>query len=57
MNYPESLFYIFMVDIDSRTNDHEIEIDFQLKYLDKIIKYMTDEYDIKELNSSSFVVN
>ena len=22
-----------------------------------IIKYMTDEYDIKELNSSSFVVN
>lgn len=57
MNYSESLFYIFMVDIDSRTNNHEIEIDFQLKYLDEIIKYMTDEYDIKELNSSSFVVN
>ena len=59
MNYLESLFCILMVDIDSRTNNHEIEIDFQLKYLDEIIKYMTDEYDIKELelNSSSFVVN
>ena len=31
--YPECLLNVNMIDIDSRNNDNEIEIDFRFKYL------------------------
>ncbi len=55
IEYPESLLNVNMIDIDSRNIQNEVEIDFQMKYLDKIIKYMTKEYDIMELNGIEFV--
>ena len=54
INHPESLLSVNMIDIDSRNSGHEIEIDFQFKYLDEIVKYMTNEYDIWELNGVEF---
>lgn len=57
IEYPESLLNVNMIDIDSRNTQNEVEIDFQMKYLDKILKYMTKEYDIMELNLLSFVGN
>ena len=52
--YPESLLNVNMLDIDSRNNDHEIEIDFRLKYLKEILKYMGNEYNIDDLNGVEF---
>ena len=52
--YPECLLNVNMIDIDSRNSNHEIEIDFHLKYLDEMIKYMKNEYDISELNGVEF---
>lgn len=57
IEYPESLLNVNMIDIDSRNTQNEVEIDFQMKYLDKILTYMTKEYDIMELNLLSFVGN
>ena len=53
--YPECLLNVNMIDIDSRNNDNEIEIDFRFKYLDEIVSYMANEYDIYELNGIEFV--
>ena len=53
--YPECLLNVNMIDIDSRNNNNEIEIDFRFKYLDEIVSYMANEYDISELNGVEFV--
>ena len=54
--YPESLLNVNMIDIDSRNNRNEIEIDFRLKYMNEIVNYMNDEYDIDELSGIEFDV-
>ncbi len=55
IDYPESLLNVNMIDIDSRINKNEVEIDFRFKYLDEMMKYMTNEYDINELNGIELV--
>ena len=52
--YSECLLNVNMIDIDSRNSDNEIEIDFRFKYLNEIVKYMTNEYDIYELNEIEY---
>ena len=52
--YPESLLNGNMIDIDSRNHGNEIEVDFRFKYLNEIVKYMNNEYDISELNGIEF---
>ncbi len=52
--YQECLLNVNMIDIDSR-NKNEVEIDFRFKYMDEIIKYMKNEYDISELNGIEFL--
>ena len=54
-NYQESLLNVNMIDIDSRNEKNEVEIDFRFKYLDEIVRYMDNEYDIGELNGIEFV--
>ncbi len=54
-NYPESLLNVNLLDNDSRNNKNEIEIDFQLKCLYKIVEYMKHECDIWKLNGVEFV--
>ena len=54
MKYSECLLNVNMIDLDSRNNDNEIEIDFRFKYLDEIVNYMANEYDIYELNGIEF---
>ena len=54
MKYQGSLLNANMIDLDSRNMKNEIEIDFKFKYLDEIIKYMTNEYDIDKLNGMKF---
>lgn len=54
MSHPESLLNVNLIDIDSRTSNHEIEIDFQLKFYDEILKYMNNDYNINELNGVEF---
>ena len=49
-NNQECLLNVNMIDRDSRNDKNEVEIDFKLKYLDEIIKYMNNEFDICELN-------
>ena len=53
-NHPESLLNGNMIDIDSRNHGNEIEVDFRFKYLNEIVKYMNNEYDISELNGIEF---
>ena len=53
--FSESLLNVNMIDIDSRNDKNEIEIDFRFNYLDEVVKYMTNEYDINELNGIEFV--
>ena len=52
--YPECLLNMNMIDIDSRHINHEIGIDFHFKYLDEMIEYIKNEYDIGELNDVEF---
>ena len=52
--YPESLLNVNLIDTDSRNNKNEIEIDFRLKYVDEMVKYMNNDYDIGELNEMEF---
>ena len=52
--YPESLLNVNLIDTDSRNNTNEIEIDFRLKYVDEMVKYMNNDYDIGELNKMEF---
>ena len=40
--YPECLLNVNMIDVDSRADDNEVEIDYRLKYLNEIVMYMTD---------------
>ena len=54
INHPESLLNGNMTDLDSRNSKNEIEIDFKFKYLNEIVKYMANEYDISELNGIEF---
>ncbi len=54
IDHPESLLNVNMIDIASR-NDKKIEIDFRFKYLDEMMKYMANEYDINELNGIELV--
>ena len=54
INHPESLLNGNMTDLDSRNSKNEIEIDFKFKYLNEIVKYMNNEYDINQLNGIEF---
>ena len=49
-NHQESLLNVNMIDIDSRNEKNEVEIDYRFKYMDEIVKYMANEYDIDKLN-------
>ena len=53
-NHQESLLNVNMIDIDSRNKKNEVEIDFRFTYLDEVVKYMNNEYDIDELNGIEF---
>ena len=53
-NHQESLLNVNLIDIDSRNDKNEVEIDFRFKYLDEIVRYMGNEYDIVELNGIEF---
>ena len=52
--YPECLLNVNMIDVDSRNSENEVEIDFRFNYLDEIVSYMGNEYDIDELNEIEF---
>ena len=52
--YPECLLNVNMIDLDYRNNHNEIEIDFRFKYFNKIVNYMSNDYDINELNGIEF---
>ena len=54
ISHPESLLNGNMIDLDSRNNDNEVEIDFRFKYLNEVVNYMANEYDIDELNGIEF---
>ena len=54
MKYQDSLLYMIMNDVESRANGHEVDVDSQFHYLDEIIKYMNNEYDIFELDGIAF---
>ena len=53
IDHPESLLNVSMIDTDSRNDKNEVEIDFRFKYLDEMMKYMANEFDINELNGNS----
>ncbi len=53
-NYQESLLNVNMIDVDSRNGKNEVEIDFRFKYLNEIVRYMANEYDINKLNGVEF---
>ena len=55
IDHPECLLNVNMIDIDSRNDKNEVEIDFRFKYLDEMMKYMANEFDINELNGIEFV--
>ncbi len=54
-NHQESLLNVNMIDIDSRNEKNEVEIDYRFKYMDEIVRYMANEYDIDKLNGVEFV--
>ena len=37
-----------MIDVDSRNSKNEVEIDFNLKYLNEMVKYMKNENNLYE---------
>lgn len=39
-SYPTSLFYIFFIDLDSRSRPNVIDVDFHLRYYKEIAEYM-----------------
>ena len=49
IRYSGSIFNCIFIDVDSRYKK-EIEMDYSLKYLDEIVKYMNNQYEINELN-------
>ena len=54
ISFSESLLNVNMIDVDSRNSKNEVEIDFNLKYLNEMVKYMKNENDLYELNSVKF---
>ena len=54
LDHPECLLNANLIDTDSRNSYNEIEIDFRFKYLDEMVKYINNEYDIGELNGVEF---
>ena len=54
ISFSESLLNVNMIDVDSRNSKNEVKIDFNLKYLNEMVKYMKNENDIYELNSVKF---
>ena len=56
-NHQESLLNVNMIDIDSRDGNkkNKVEIDYRFKYMDEIVRYMANKYDIGELNGIEFV--
>ena len=54
-NHQGSLLNVNMIDLDSRNGKNGVEIDFQFKYMNEIVKYMKNEYDISELNGVTFI--
>ena len=54
ISFSESLLNVNMIDVDSRNSKNEVEIDFNLKYLNEMMKYMKNENDLYELNSVKF---
>ena len=54
ISFSESLLNVNMIDVDSRNSKNEVEVDFNLKYLNEMVKYMKNENDIYELNSVKF---
>ena len=55
IDHPECLLNVNMIDIDSRNDKNEVEIDLRFQYLDEMKKYMANEFDINELNGIEFV--
>ena len=55
VDHPECLLNVNMIDIDSRNDKNEVEIDLRFQYLDEMKKYMANEFDINELNGIEFV--
>ena len=55
IDHPECLLNVNMIDTYSRNDKNEVEIDFRFKYLDEMMKYMANEFDINELNGIEFV--
>ena len=48
ISFSESLLNVNMIDVDSRNSKNEVEIDFNLKYLNEMVKYMKNENDLYE---------
>ena len=55
VDHPECLLNVNMIDIDSRNDKNEVEIDFKFQYLDEMMKYMANKFDIYELNGIELV--
>ena len=53
LKYIGSWIYDNLIDLDSRNGD-KIDTGYPLKYFDKIVKYMANEYDIDELNGFEY---
>ena len=54
MKFPGS-YFSKLPTVDSRTSGSEIHVDLKLKYLDEILKYMNNEYDVSELYGNDFL--
>ena len=54
MKFPGS-YFSKLATADSRTSGSEIHVDLKLKYLDEILKYMNNEYDVGELYGNDFL--
>ena len=52
--YPECLLNVNMIDVDSRSLKNEVEIDFRFKYLDEMVNYIANEFDIWKLSGVEF---
>ncbi len=55
IDHPECLLNVNMIDTYSRNDKNEVEIDLKFQYLDEMMKYVANEYDINELNGIEFV--
>ena len=53
LKYIGSWMYDNLIDLDSRNGD-KIDTGYPLKYLDLIVRYMCNEYDVDELNGVKF---